>query len=119
MFERASAPSTRVDPFRPFFEVPERVVEPGPHPDPHAPQALERYALDALRMVGIIEFSGEMRALIRAPDGVVHRVSGGNYLGLNAGKVTFIDETGMELREIIADTQGQWIERDARLDLNR
>lgn len=119
MSQHAPAPSTRVDPFRPFFEPPEPVADPGPRPDPHAPQELEHYALDALRMVGIVEFSGEMRALVRAPDGVVHRVSPGNYLGLNAGKVTFIDETGMELREIIADRQGQWIERDAKLALNR
>ena len=49
---------------------------------------------------------------------MVHRVSAGNYLGENAGKVTFIDETGLELRELVTDLQGQWIERFARIDLS-
>ena len=115
--EWAAAPSTRVDPFKSFDAAEKPFVEPDAHPDRHAPQALERYALDTLRMVGIMEFAGEIRALIQAPDGVVHRVSAGNYLGENAGKVTYISETGVELREIIADPQGQWIERNASIDL--
>ena len=115
---QAPAPSTRVDPFKPFYEQDQPVVIAGPHPDRHVSQELERYELDALRMVGIVEFSGEICALVRAPDGVVHRVSAGNYLGENAGKVTFIDETGLELRELVTDLQGQWIERFARIDLS-
>ena len=91
LVQPAPMPSKRVDPFRNIFETEEVVVVPGSRPDPHPRQELERFALDALRMVGTVEYAGAIRALIRAPDGVVHRVSAGHYLGLNAGKVTFID----------------------------
>jgi type IV pilus assembly protein PilP len=41
----------------------------------------------------------------------------GNYLGQNYGKITKISETAVELREIVQDATGDWIERTASLDL--
>jgi type IV pilus assembly protein PilP len=41
----------------------------------------------------------------------------GNYLGQNYGKVTKVSETEVILREIVQDSAGEWIERQASLQL--
>jgi type IV pilus assembly protein PilP len=42
----------------------------------------------------------------------------GNYLGQNDGRIYGIDESGIELIEIIADGIGGYIERDAAVSLS-
>ncbi len=81
-------------------------------------EELEQFELDSLAMVGTLENSGEEWAIVRDPDGVVHRVKVGNYLGLNVGKITNIYEDRIELREIIKDSQGRWQEREAAVALS-
>jgi type IV pilus assembly protein PilP len=44
-------------------------------------------------------------------------VKAGDYIGQNYGKITKISETGIELREIVQDAVGEWIERPATLQL--
>lgn len=78
---------------------------------------LEEYPLDALRMVGTLELRGTTYALIRDTDGGVHRVKTGNYLGQNHGKVSDITENEVRITEIVLDTKGVWISRDAALVL--
>jgi type IV pilus assembly protein PilP len=41
----------------------------------------------------------------------------GNYLGQNYGKITKVGETDVVLREIVQDAAGEWIERNATLQL--
>jgi type IV pilus assembly protein PilP len=41
----------------------------------------------------------------------------GEYLGLNYGRITRINETEVGLREIVQDAAGEWIERVATLQL--
>jgi type IV pilus assembly protein PilP len=41
----------------------------------------------------------------------------GNYLGQNYGRITAITETAIQLREIVQDATGDWIERATSLEL--
>lgn len=76
-------------------------------------EPLEEFPLDSLRLVGTLTISNQQFALIRDPTSVVHRVTIGNYLGQNYGKITQIADTEVALREIIPDGFGGYIERKA------
>jgi type IV pilus assembly protein PilP len=67
-------------------------------------------------MVGTFLQSGALWALVQAPDGIVHRVQAGNYLGLNHGKIASITDQRIDLTEIVAEGK-RWVERDAFLSL--
>jgi type IV pilus assembly protein PilP len=54
--------------------------------------------------------------LIKA-DRLLYQVRVGNYLGQNYGKIVRITENSIQLREIIQDVTGEWIERDTELVL--
>ncbi len=89
-------------------------------PDPTRPrEELERFAVSSLSMVGTLQRpDGEIFALIKAPDGIVHRIRNGNFLGLDHGEVQTIDDLRIELREIVPDdTTGGWKERNTVLTL--
>lgn len=79
-------------------------------------EPLESYPLDALRMVGTLEKPGLNYALLQA-DRSVFQVKVGNYIGQNFGMVTAISETEVDLKEIVQDASGEWIERPAKLEL--
>ncbi len=90
----------------------------GPRPDLQRPREyLERYELDTLLMVGTFSKESSDWALIQDPDGVVHRVAVGNYMGKNHGKVAGISNGEVELSEFIADGVGGWLVRDASIAL--
>jgi type IV pilus assembly protein PilP len=97
---------------------PENIKEDsGIRPDPTRPrEELEKYALGSLKMVGTLQKDG-MWALIKAPDGIVHRVRSGNYLGFNHGKVINVTERRIDLTEIVPDGERHWTQRDAFLSL--
>jgi len=80
-------------------------------------EELERFELDSLRMVGTIDNENNNWAIVLDPDGVVHRVSVGNYIGTNIGKIINIYEDRVDLREIVQDANGRWEEREAALAL--
>ncbi|MGH8480972.1 MAG: pilus assembly protein PilP [Nevskiaceae bacterium] len=89
-------------------------------PDFNRPrEPLEEFPLDALRMVGTITMQQRAFALIRAPDAVVHRVSVGDHVGQNFGKITGISETEVVLMEIIPDGLGGYIQRPASVALTQ
>jgi type IV pilus assembly protein PilP len=81
-------------------------------------EPLEEFPLDGLRMVGTILFNARTFALVRAPDGVVHRVSRGNHMGQNYGEITAIDEGQIQLSEIVPDGFGGWMQRPAVISLS-
>lgn len=95
----------------------------GIKPDPNrVREELEKYSLGSLKMMGTFRMggnSGELWALIQAPDGVVHRVQKNNYLGANHGKIASITEQRVELKEIVPDGPGRWQEREAFLSLTQ
>ena len=72
---------------------------------------------DALHMVGTLEKDGQLYALIKTPDGALHRVKKGNYMGQNYGVVVGINDTAVELKEMVQDAAGDWIESKATVAL--
>jgi type IV pilus assembly protein PilP len=95
------------------------VKEPsGLAPDPsRRKEELERFPLDSLRMVGTLRQEDGLWALIVSKDGILHRVSVGNYLGQNNGQVTDISEDEIQLTEIVPDGLGDWKERRSAIAL--
>lgn len=90
----------------------------GPRPDLERPKEfLERYELDTLAMVGTFAQGDNLWALIEDPDGKIHRVAVGNYLGKNYGRVTRIQPTEVTLTEFIPDGLGGWLVREASMAL--
>jgi len=81
-------------------------------------EALEAFPLDSLNYVGELSRAGERWAIVTSPDGLVHRVQTGNYIGQNHGKIHTITEARLEITEIIPDGMGGWIEREASLALS-
>ncbi|MFO1433749.1 MAG: pilus assembly protein PilP [Candidatus Competibacteraceae bacterium] len=100
-----------------FIEQPE-VIDTGVRPDPNRiREELEKYTLTTLKMMGTLRMQdGNLWALIKAPDGVVHRVKEGNYLGNNHGKITAITEQRIQLIEIV-NQNNHWIEHDTFLSI--
>lgn len=89
-------------------------------PDPNRnPEPLEEFSLDGLRMLGTINKEKAIFALVKAPDNVVHRVTLGNHMGQNYGKIVAITESTIDLVEIIPDGFGGFMERPANLALSQ
>lgn len=86
----------------------------GEGPDPsRRKEPLEQYPLDSLRMVGTLSKKDIAWAVIRAPDGTIHRATEGNYVGQNFGKIEQVNTNNISIREMIYN--GKWIEREATL----
>ena len=79
---------------------------------------LEGFPLDTLRMVGTLDMGNTMYGLVQTSDGLIHRVVPGNFMGQNDGRINVIDESEIELVEIISDGIGGYIERDAAISLS-
>ena len=73
----------------------------------------------ALRMAGIISTPKGTFALVKAPDGVVHRVTVHNHLGQNYGEIVAISESEIRLLELVPDGFGGWTQRSASLALSQ
>ena len=80
-------------------------------------EELEGFELDSIKMVGTLQSVDNHWGIVIDPGGVVHRVKTGNYIGLNIGKITSIEEEQIEVREIIKDNSGRYGERKALLPL--
>ena len=72
---------------------------------------LEQFNIGQLAMVGTLAQAGAHYALVRDVEQGVHRVRMGDYMGSDHGKVVKIDETSIELLEIVSDGSGGWVER--------
>lgn len=90
----------------------------GPRPDENRPKGeLEEFPLDALRMVGTMQKGNQLLALIRTPKSEVRMLRKGEYIGQNNGVVTDVRETGIDIREILQDGAGDWVETKSVLPL--
>jgi len=80
---------------------------------------LEQYTFDSLAMVGTLERNGERWALVRDPEGGIHRVQVGNFLGRNHGKIVELTDAYLAVVEIVSDgTDDGWVERPRTIELS-
>lgn len=111
----------------PFQAVPTNVIveekneevvdDNGLHPDEdRRKEALEAFPLEELQMVGTLE-NDVIWALIRTPEGIIHRVKAGNYMGQNDGQILVVSESKIELKEIVLGGNGRYSERDKTLSI--
>jgi type IV pilus assembly protein PilP len=133
-------PGGRIEPLPPVEPAPSFVYEPGARrspfmPDPPArrisndPNAidgpdrnrprefLEQFPLDTLRMVGTLADRRASFGLVQTTDGLVHRVTVGNHMGQNFGRIVAISDSEIQLVEIISDGLGGYLERPAAIGL--
>jgi type IV pilus assembly protein PilP len=91
----------------------------GPRPDPNRrKEFLERFPLDTLSMVGTMRQDNEVWGLVQDTEGVVHRISEGNYMGQNHGRIAAVLPDRVILVELLPDGGGGWLEREATLQLS-
>ena len=82
-------------------------------------EQLENYSLLSLSMVGTIKVSeGTLWALVSAPEGGVHKVREGFYMGQNHGRIVNVNVQRIDLIEIVPNGVGGWIERPRTLVLD-
>ncbi|HRK57350.1 MAG TPA: pilus assembly protein PilP, partial [Burkholderiaceae bacterium] len=79
-------------------------------------EVLEGFSLDQIRMVGMMRNQAANVALLEA-SGQLYKVQVGNYIGQNFGLITRVSETEVQLKEIVQDAAGEWVERTAKLML--
>ena len=80
-------------------------------------EELEDFPLESLKMVGYLSQGKTGYAIIRSPDGKLHRAKVGNYMGQNFGKIVAITDTEVKLKEMVQDSAGDWSERMSTLQL--
>ena len=109
-----------VDPFNA-----EKLAGPGAMPQaPNAQQpdldrpreTLENYPLDTMRMVGMMQKDGVGFALVQI-ERSVYRIRAGQRLGQNFGQVRRVTPVAVEIREMVQDAGGDWVERISKLEL--
>jgi type IV pilus assembly protein PilP len=76
---------------------------------------LEGFGFSSFTLVGSIKKDGTLWSLVNDGEGGVHRVKPGNYLGKNHGKIVAVDETKLNLIEIVPDGKSGWVERPRTL----
>ncbi|WP_086930317.1 pilus assembly protein PilP [Agarilytica rhodophyticola] len=72
---------------------------------------LEGFELGEVKMVGNIKRKNVLWALLSDPNGVIHWVKNGNYVGKNHGRIIETAENKVELLEIVSDGLDGWVER--------
>jgi type IV pilus assembly protein PilP len=133
-------PGGRIEPLPEIRPAPSFVYEPGVRRGPFTPDTpqrnasnaggvqgpdqnrprefLEQFPLDTLRMVGTLDSSGSSFGLVQTSDGLIHRVSVGNHLGQNYGRILSISDSRISLVEVIPDGLGGYLERPASVGLS-
>lgn len=82
-------------------------------------EPLEEFGIDSLQMVGTLTRpGGDLFALVKDPDGGLHRVREGNHMGRNHGKILTVEPVKIDVIEIVSDGQEGWIERPRTIVLN-
>lgn len=79
-------------------------------------QFLEGFNIETFEMVGTLKNEAGTFALVKGAGGV-HRVRVGDYLGRNHGRILSVDESRVEVMEIVPDGEGGWLERPRTLPL--
>jgi len=97
------------DPFQPFIRLrPEKKVAPKA-PERFVPKTpLQRYALEELKLVGVVWRDGKgRRALVEDPEGKGYIVRVGTLIGDRGGKIVSIRPDRVEVEERVIDILGE------------
>lgn len=79
---------------------------------------LEHFTLDALTMVGTLRRDTEDWSLIQDPEGSIHRIQIGSFLGRDHGRVVEMGDAFVVVTEIVSDgTEDGWVERPRTIEL--
>lgn len=81
-------------------------------------EPLEEFPLDSIRMAGTFRIAGSTYALVKAPDGIVHRVRTGDHMGQNFGRILAIEDTEVRMVEIVPDGLGGYMQRSASIAIS-
>jgi type IV pilus assembly protein PilP len=88
-------------------------------PDPsHMPEFLESFPLDSLHMVGTLQQGKVIWALIATPDRTIQRVAKGNFVGQNHGKITMVEESRIDISELVPNGLGGFMRHEASIALS-
>ncbi len=79
---------------------------------------LEQFPLDSLDMVGTLQQGSTTYGLVQTADGLINRVTVGNYVGQNDGRIIEINESEIRVKEIVSDGIGGYLERDATISIS-
>jgi type IV pilus assembly protein PilP len=79
---------------------------------------LEQFPLDTLAMVGTLQNQGMTFGLLQTQDGMVHRVTSGNYVGQNDGRIVGINPAEIAIEELVPDGIGSFYKRSAEIGLS-
>lgn len=112
-------------PFQPLIRIEateeeQQLVKNDLKPDFDRPkEPLEAFKLEQLTMVGTIHMlaGGDLSALIRDANGEIHRVTQGNYIGRNYGEIAQVNETQLDIVEIVPNGRDGWMKRPRNLVL--
>jgi type IV pilus assembly protein PilP len=87
--------------------------------DSRSKEFLEQFTFDSLSMVGTLDKDDTHWTLIKDPEGGVHRVKAGNFLGRHHGKIVDMTDTYVAVVEIVSDgTPDGWAERPRTIKLS-
>jgi type IV pilus assembly protein PilP len=80
---------------------------------------LEQFNIEGLKLKGAIQRpGGAVAALIEDPDGGVHPIRVGNYVGKNYGRVASIEDGRVSVLEVVPDGHDGWVERPRTIRLD-
>ena len=97
-------------------DSPQNMAGPKPIQDRNK-EYLEQFPLDTLAMVGTLDREGTVFGLVQTQDGMVHRVTPGNYLGQNDGRILAVNDADISLEELVPDGIGSFYKRPAEIGL--
>jgi len=108
------------DPFNPnklLTELAKARAGDGAQPDMgRRKEFLEGFPLDTMKMVGTLQKGGAMYGLLQI-DRTVYQVRAGQHLGQNFGLITAVTDDAVNVKELVQDAAGEWVERMSKLEL--
>lgn len=82
-----------------------------------AKEFLEKFSIGTLTMVGSMARNSQTWVLLQDEESGINRVTVGNYIGRNHGRIISVDTDHINVVEIVPDGDGGWIERPQMITL--
>lgn len=78
-------------------------------------EPLESFPLESIKMIGTLVKKNITYGLVKADR--TYLVRTGNYMGQNFGVISKISDTEITLKELVEDSNGEWVDRTSSLQL--